>query len=239
MVTVTQTHADKCSPNATHTCYTNPKPYNVDFGTTNATHLTLAYREVSHQEWRSAEVAVHAGLLTAFGEIVMAEDETEYMHALAKQVVKGQNGSGSILEIGFGMGISASFIQAQGCAKHTIIEANERILEMGHAWMADREGVVMHRGFWEHVLPTLDDASFDGVFFDPFPSQITIPFLRQARRVLRPGGRLAYYSDEWWKFVPTVCGLGTSSWVPLVEIRANCLWFGGPRAHNLPAWGLW
>lgn len=194
-----------CVPNATHTCYTNnATQQHGHFGRTNDTHLQLSFRSVTRDQWAAAEIEVKDGVLTSFGEVVMAEDEAEYMKALAKQVVKGQKRNGTILEIGFGMGLSATAIQSEGCAKHVIIEANSNILKNCRKWMAKKavvvnpNGVVIPlKGFWESVVPNLEDGSFDGVFFDPFPSEITVAFLKEARRLLKPGGRLAYYSQEW------------------------------------------
>ena len=98
---------------------------NKDFGRTNKTHLTLAYRQVTRDQWAEAGVE-NTGegedeAMLAFGEIVMARDETPYMLELAKVVTSSTAGS-TILEVGFGMAISAGFIQEQGCQKHVIIE---------------------------------------------------------------------------------------------------------------------
>ena len=57
---------------------------------------------------------------------VMMSWENDLMKHHAKLVT--QNG-GDILEIGFGMGISAQFIQDFGCASHTIVESHPEILK--------------------------------------------------------------------------------------------------------------
>lgn len=197
------TKPEHCVPNATHTCFNNNEVQrHTNFGRTNETHLQMSYRAVSRKEWSGAEVTVKDGVLTAFGEIVMADDEQEYMSALAKQVVKGQKGKGVILEIGFGMGISASAIQKEGCSRHVIIEANDAILKKMQRWITEKASklnptgvVIPMKGFWESVTQHLETASFDGVFYDPFPSSITVPFLLEARRLLRSGGRLSFYSQ--------------------------------------------
>merc|ERR1712153_225831 len=101
---------------------------NADFGLTNDTHFTLAFKEVSRQEWAQAGVEETEEQLIAFGEIVMARDEEPYMDALAKMVTS--NGpSSTVLEIGFGMAICSSFIQKWGCGKHVIVEANAAIMK--------------------------------------------------------------------------------------------------------------
>ena len=57
---------------------------------------------------------------------VMMTWETDLMKLHAQHVTA--NG-GNILEIGFGMGISAQFIQDFGCATHTIVESHPDILQ--------------------------------------------------------------------------------------------------------------
>ena len=52
-------------------------------------------------------------------------------------------------------------------------------------------------GFWEQVTPLLKDYTFDGIVFDPFPSSITFEFMVEARRLLKPGGVLTYYLQQW------------------------------------------
>jgi len=137
-----------------------------------------------------------------------------------------------VLEIGFGMGISASFIQELGCAKHVIIEPNHAIMKRCKAWIDTkaRSAVVPLAGFWESVTPRLEEASFDGVMFDPFPSAITVPFLKEARRLLRPGGKLAYYSQQWGTE-------GTDVWMKEILNLVNAGWrneeFGKPQLLTL------
>ena len=54
-------------------------------------------------------------------EEVMMSWESPIMEASAEWVCSG---GGDILEIGFGMGISASFIQQQNISSHTIVESH-------------------------------------------------------------------------------------------------------------------
>lgn len=170
------------------------------FGATNETHLHMSFRTVTRKEWTAAPTVLKNGVLTSFGEVVMTDEETPYMKALANSLVAPNS---TILEIGFGMGISATAIQARGCKKHVIIEPNEEIFSACLAWDDDRRrhqrgGVVIPvKGYWESVTPFLRQGSFDGVFFDPFPSMSSMAFFREARRLLKPGGRFVYYAQEW------------------------------------------
>lgn len=170
---------------------------NQNFGATNKTHFTLAYQEVSRDQWQQAEVKEDEESLTAFGEIVMARDETPYMEALAK-LVTSATPNGTILEVGFGMGISAGAIEKNGCGKHVIIEANRAIMRKCLKWAESQPSVVVPLyGFWESVTTLLGNSTFDGIFFDPFPSTVTLAFMMESRRLLRPGGILTYYLQQW------------------------------------------
>ena len=103
---------------------------------------------------------------------IMHEWETDLMEKHAKFVCER---GGDILEIGFGMGISAGFIQDEEPTSHTIIELHPQIAEKAREWAADKPNVTIIEGDWLEVLPTLMEGTiqitpkkFDGFFFDPY-----------------------------------------------------------------------
>ena len=93
-------------------------------------------------------------------QIVMHDWEDLMMKKHAEVVC--QNG-GDILEIGFGMGISADYIQSQDISSHTIIENDEQIYEKLLEWAEDKPNVKTIFGDWITNLP---EQKFDGVFRD-------------------------------------------------------------------------
>jgi len=97
------------------------------------------------------------------------------------------------------MAISATLIQQQRVSHHVIIEANGAIMERCISWAANQTNstVTPMLGFWEDVTQLLGDETFDGVMFDPFPSTITLAFMKESRRLLREGGVLTYYLQQW------------------------------------------
>ena len=95
-------------------------------------------------------------------DIVMHEWEHPMMKKHAEIVC--QNG-GDILELGFGMGISAGYIQQQDIKSHTIIEKNKNVHERLCKWAEDKPNVKIIFGDWVDNLP---DKKFDGVFFDTY-----------------------------------------------------------------------
>lgn len=137
-------------------------------------HLDAVARHLVPGSWRpkinsdwSAEPAVYedAGLQIA-GQQVMQAWETPLMVAMAEAITRK---GGSILEIGFGMGISATAIQAAGAARHVIVEANSQVGQAFERWRDQhaRGAVEMVFGRWQDVEASL--GTFDGIFFDTYP----------------------------------------------------------------------
>jgi guanidinoacetate N-methyltransferase len=133
----------------------------------------------------------------------MEDWEAPYMKELAGIVC--MNG-GIILEIGFGLGISARDIQSHPVDKHIIIEANDdvftRLTEF--AQTAEKK-VVPIFGLWQEVVPSIADGSIDGIIFDAYPlnaddADCQYPFFEHAFRMLKEGGIFTYYSDEATQF---------------------------------------
>lgn len=93
-------------------------------------------------------------------QIVMHDWEDLMMKKHAEVVC--QNG-GDILEIGFGMGISADYIQSHDITSHTIIENDKKVYEKLLEWSKDKPNVKTIFGDWITNLP---EQKFDGIFRD-------------------------------------------------------------------------
>ena len=131
------------------------------------------------------------------GQQVMQDWERPLMLDLAKEAAR--NG-GHVLEVGFGMGISASYLIQEGCSKYTVIEPHKRVLKEFQQWASQQPvPVEAVEGFWEDVIDNL--GLFDGILFDIFPTtateysdRYTLPFIPKASEHLKPGGVFTYYS---------------------------------------------
>jgi guanidinoacetate N-methyltransferase len=128
---------------------------------------------------------------------VMQDWERPLMEVLAREATR--NG-GHVLEVGFGMGISASYVTDMGCSKYTVIEPHPVVLEKARAWAkAQPVPVEVVEGFWQDVIDRL--PVFDAILFDTFPlnkkeaGRNHVPFIPKAKEHLRPGGIFTYYSD--------------------------------------------
>ncbi|MBU3964501.1 class I SAM-dependent methyltransferase [Patescibacteria group bacterium] len=134
---------------------------------------------------------------------VMQSWEDNYMKLLAE--ISTQKG-GHILELGFGLGISAGYIQKSKRIKsHTIIECHPDVINIATKKLKQEiinGRVVLLNGFWETITPMLKDKLFDGILFDTSPLDKEthffhfFPFFKEAYRLLKNGGIFTYFSDE-------------------------------------------
>lgn len=175
-----------------------PPPWNDVRDVTHQIRVDIGFQD--RQNWKTAPAIFDEHTLRISGHPVMEDWETPYMKKLAAiATAKG----GVILELGYGMGISAEFIQQANITKHIVIEANHEVADRarifaGHA----AHPVEVFEGLWEDVIDRVPDNSVDGILFDTYPlSELEIHknhfgFFRTAFKKLKPGGIFTYYSDE-------------------------------------------
>ena len=94
---------------------------------------------------------------------VMMDWEHPIMSASADYVTQG---GGDILEIGFGMGISAGYIQSHSISSHTIVENHPQVISKSREWASGKSNVTIVSQSWQEVTQSL--GTFDGIFFDDF-----------------------------------------------------------------------
>ncbi|MEO8257698.1 MAG: amino acid adenylation domain-containing protein [Acidobacteriota bacterium] len=98
---------------------------------------------------------------------IMEDWQTPVMKAMARHVATGH---GDVLEIGFGRGVSAEFIQQFGVRSHTIVESNDH--SVSHHFRPWRErrpdhDIRLFHARWQDIESQL--GLFDGIFFHAFP----------------------------------------------------------------------
>lgn len=97
---------------------------------------------------------------------VMMEWEKPYMEAL----VDNLKPFGDVLEVGFGMGYSASAIQKYNINSHTIIENNPEVIKKLKVWAKDQKhDVIIVEDSWHNALSYL--GKYDCFFFDDSPNK--------------------------------------------------------------------
>ena len=125
------------------------------------------------------------------GEVqVMMDWEAPLMSASAAYVC--QNG-GDILEIGFGMGISAGYIQEHSITSHTIIENHPQIIEKANTWAQGKTNVNIVTGSWFDIRSELN--TYDGIFYDTFGDDDTDNFTTVLPILMKSGGKATWWNN--------------------------------------------
>lgn len=103
-----------------------------------------------------------------------------------------------LLEIGFGMGISATILQKFRPASHTIVEPHPQVLVKAKRWKGARTNIQLRSGYWQELDPGTQRYSV--IFFDPFADDMksvddeNLRFLKfAAQSLLTEDGRLALF----------------------------------------------
>lgn len=163
-------------------------------------------REIDPGQWSGSSATYADGELLIEEQQVMQDWEVPLMRRMAEVVAAAHS---DVLEIGFGLGLSAGFIEECGVASHTIVELNVEVVEVARAWAAERpeSDIVVLQGSWQEQTHRL--GLFDGVFWDAFPtsesefdqyilrdSTVAESFFPFAAAHLRPGGVFTYYTNE-------------------------------------------
>merc|ERR1712087_51190 len=149
-------------------------------------------------DWTTLKEDFNGERLDIDGHPVMQAWEESYMAALAK--IATRNG-GRVLEVGFGMGLSARAIQkCETVSEHVIIEANSdaygRLMTFSET--AAQPVRAIGPGLWQETLSQVADSSLDGVLYDTYPltkeEQHThhFEFIGRVRNKLKKGGVLTY-----------------------------------------------
>lgn len=199
-------------------------------------------------KWATASADLTQDSLKIFGHPVMERWETPFMEQLAK--VATERG-GKVLEIGFGLGISANAIQTNSIKEHHIVEANEEVYKSLVEFAKNSEKLVKpYLGNWETIISQFPDNFFDGILYDAYPLTDKeqhlhhFNFLREAKRILKPDGVMTYCNLTSWgrlinnynsvsemvsiNQVPSIkeCGFSTPSWdVFSVHPDENCQYY--------------
>ena len=120
---------------------------------------------------------------------VMMDWETSIMEKSAEYVCHNK---GDVLEIGFGMGICADYIQAQGVNTHTIVEIHPQIIDNLKVWAEDKSNVTIVEGDWNSVSGL---STYDGIFLDTFGDDNWSNFKSFALSKVKSGAKITYWNN--------------------------------------------
>ena len=122
---------------------------------------------------------------------VMMDWEDSIMSASAAFVCQG---GGDILEIGFGMGISAGYIQNHSISSHTIIENHPQVITKAQEWANGKSNVTIISGSWYNVKNSL--STYDGLFYDTFADEHTAHFSSSLSSLMNVGGKATWWNNN-------------------------------------------
>jgi len=131
-------------------------------------------------------------------KILDVETDLEVMMNWEKNLMKEHakiacHNQGDVLEIGFGMGISATEIQKLKPKSHTIVEPHLQILEALYEWAEGKENIIIIEGEWLKELHQL--KKYDGIFFDPFGDSDYKKFSDHALNLIKPNGKITFWNS--------------------------------------------
>jgi len=125
-----------------------------------------------------------------YNRSIMHEWERPIMELDAKLVT--QNG-GSILNVGYGMGIIDNYIRSHNPKKHTVIEVHPQIAEIARS-----KGYNVIEGDWMDIIDDFikNEIKFDGVYFDTYSFDRPDWFLfsKRVSEILNPEGVYSYFN---------------------------------------------
>lgn len=121
---------------------------------------------------------------------VMMDWEHNIMKASADYICEG---GGDILEIGFGMGISADYIQANDISSHTIVENHPQIINKLKAWAVGKPNVFIVEGDWHDMKDSL--STYDGVFYDTWGDKDTKYFKTVLPTLVNSGAKTTWWNN--------------------------------------------
>jgi glycine amidinotransferase len=149
-------------------------------------------QEDLQEAWAGLEATISEAEVRIADEPVMEAWERPYMDALAD--LTGMAG-GVVLEVGFGLGLSATRIQTHPrVTEHHIIEANLDVYKKLQEFTVTHPTVRPHLGLWQDIVAALPDNSLDTILYDAYPGrpeeQHTHQFLFMAAawKKLKSGG---------------------------------------------------
>ena len=128
-------------------------------------------------------------ILNEQGAEVMMNWEASIMEKSAEYIC---HNSGDVLEIGFGMGICADYIQAQGVNSHTIVEIHPQIIDKLKAWAENKSNVTIVEGDWYSVEGL---STYDGIFLDTFGDENFFNFKGFALSKAKDNGKITYWNN--------------------------------------------
>ena len=122
---------------------------------------------------------------------VMMSWEDSLMSASAAYVTEG---GCDILEIVFGMGISAGYMHSHSISSHTIVENHPDIIPKAVEWASNKSNVTIVSQSWYDVKDSI--GTFDGVFYDTYGDDNVEEFSSSLSTWTKSGTKVTWWHDR-------------------------------------------
>jgi hypothetical protein len=129
--------------------------------------------------------------ITETGEEVMMSWEDSLMSASAAYVTQN---NGDILEIGFGMGISAGYMHSHSISSHTIVENHPEIIPKAVQWASSKSNVTIISQSWYDVRNSI--GQFDGIFYDTYGDDANYLFSSSLSSLTKSGTKVTFWNNN-------------------------------------------
>ena len=129
--------------------------------------------------------------ITETGEEVMMSWEDSLMSASAAYVTQN---NGDILEIGFGMGISAGYMHSHSISSHTIVENHPEIIPKAVQWASNKSNVTIVSQSWYDVRNSI--GQFDGIFYDTYGDDTNYLFSSSLSSLTKSGTKVTFWNNN-------------------------------------------
>lgn len=130
---------------------------------------------------------------------IFSETQGTVMHKWEAPLMKAKadfvcQKGGDIIEFGFGMGISASYIQQNKINSHTICEINPQILSRLRDWAQDKPNVIILEGDWYDNIDKME--KYDGILFDTHNDVKSSHFPKILDYICNPNCLITWWNNQ-------------------------------------------
>lgn len=133
-------------------------------------------------------------------DYVLMDDGTYVMHSWEDTIMRKKaewvcSNGGNIIEFGFGLGISANYIQSHNIESHTICEIHPDILRNLKQWSVDKKNIIILEGDWVDNISEM--GIYDGILFDTHLDFNLKYFFREIlQKISKKGTKVTWWNNH-------------------------------------------